>query len=77
MNTFGRTFRITTFGESHGRALGVVIDGCPPNIPLTRPTSSRSLTGAARGHRPSLAAQEADTVEILSGVFEGKTTGTP
>lgn len=86
-NTFGTLFRITTFGESHGRALGVTIDGCPAGIPLSEFTVQRELDrrrpGAhgARGEDAKLnpavtARKEADEVEILSGVFEGKTTGT-
>lgn len=78
MNTFGRNFRVTTFGESHGRALGAVIDGCPPGIPLDE-TDIQPLLDRRRPGRSSLTSprQETDTVEILSGVFEGKTTGTP
>jgi chorismate synthase len=78
MNTFGRNFCITTFGESHGRALGAVIDGCPPNIPLDE-KDIQALLDRRRPGTSSLtsARQESDTVEILSGVFEGKTTGTP
>jgi len=78
MNTFGRNFRITTFGESHGRALGAVIDGCPPGIPLDE-TDIQPLLDRRRPGTSPLASQrqEADRVEILSGVFEGKTTGTP
>lgn len=78
MNTFGRNFRITTFGESHGRALGAVIDGCPPGIPLDetdiQPLLDRRRPGTGPLSSPRL---ETDRVEILSGVFEGKTTGTP
>ncbi len=78
MNTFGRNFRITTFGESHGKALGAVIDGCPPGIPLDE-TDIQALLDRRRPGRSPLSSprQEADRVEILSGVFEGKTTGTP
>jgi chorismate synthase len=78
MNTFGRNLRITTFGESHGRALGAVIDGCPPGIPLDE-TDIQPLLDRRRPGRSPLSSprQEADTVEILSGVFEGRTTGTP
>ena len=78
MNTFGRNFRITTFGESHGNALGAVIDGCPPGIPLDG-TDIQPLLDRRRPGRSPLTSprQETDTVEILSGVFEGKTTGTP
>jgi chorismate synthase len=78
MNTFGRNFRITTFGESHGKALGCVIDGCPPGIPLDetdiQPLLDRRRPGASPLSSPR---QEADRIEILSGVFEGKTTGMP
>ncbi len=77
-NTFGRLFTVTTFGESHGPALGAVIDGCPPGLPLTeadiQPDLDRRRPGASRF---TTQRQEADRVEILSGVFEGVTTGTP
>jgi chorismate synthase len=78
MNTFGRNFRITTFGESHGKALGAVIDGCPPGIPLDE-TDIQALLDRRRPGRSPLSSprQETDRVEILSGVFEGKTTGMP
>lgn len=78
MNTFGRNFRVTTFGESHGTALGAVIDGCPPGIPLDE-TDIQPLLDRRRPGTSPLASprQETDRVEILSGVFEGKTTGTP
>ncbi len=77
-NTFGKVFRVTTWGESHGRALGVVIDGCPPLIPL----NEADIQGDLEGRRPGKTGlvtrrKEPDVVEILSGVFEGKTTGTP
>jgi chorismate synthase len=77
-NTFGHLFRVTTWGESHGPALGATVDGCPPGVPLTRRRSSTGSTGASPG-RTSYTTQrrEADEVEILSGVFEGVTTGTP
>lgn len=77
-NTFGRLFTVTTFGESHGPALGAVIDGCPPGLPLTeadiQPDLDRRRPGTSRF---TTQRQEADQVEILSGVFEGVTTGTP
>jgi chorismate synthase len=105
-NTFGTLFRITTFGESHGPALGVTIDGCPPGIPLDEALVQKELdrrrpgahahnttgdadTDSAALKEPfashdigklnpaSTARKEADACEILSGVFEGKTTGTP
>ncbi len=77
-NTFGQVFRVTTWGESHGPALGVVIDGCPPRIPL----SAADLEEELARRRPGVQAhatprREPDQVEILSGVFEGQTTGTP
>ncbi len=77
-NTFGKVFRVTTWGESHGQALGAVIDGCPPRLPLT----AADIDAALARRRPGLQAhatsrQEPDRVEILSGVFEGLTTGTP
>lgn len=77
-NSFGQLFRITTWGESHGRALGVVIDGCPPLLPLTVADIQKELDrrrpGQGLGTTPR---KEKDRVEILSGVFEGRTTGTP
>ncbi len=77
-NSFGRLFTVTTFGESHGPALGAVIDGCPPGLPLTeadiQPDLDRRRPGTSRF---TTQRQEADQVEILSGVFEGLTTGTP
>jgi chorismate synthase len=77
-NTFGRLFTVTTFGESHGPALGAVIDGCPPGLPLTeadiQPDLDRRRPGTSHF---TTQRQEADQVEILSGVFEGMTTGTP
>jgi chorismate synthase len=78
MNTFGRNFRITTFGESHGKALGAVIDGCPPGILLDETDIQPLLDRRRPGTSPLTSPrQETDRVEILSGVFEGKTTGTP
>ncbi|MCU0631726.1 MAG: chorismate synthase [Methanolinea sp.] len=78
MNTFGRTFRLTTFGESHGPALGVVIDGCPPGIALSEGDIQPFLDRRRPGRSPlSSPRQEGDRVEILSGTFEGLTTGAP
>ena len=78
MNTFGRSFRITTFGESHGKALGVVIDGCPPGFPISegdiQPFLDRRRPGKSPLESPR---REPDRVEILSGLFQGKTTGAP
>lgn len=77
-NTFGKLFRFTTWGESHGEAIGCVIDGVPPLIPLSekdiQPFLDRRKPGQSRF---TTQRRESDTVKILSGVFEGKTTGTP
>ena len=77
MNTFGRNFAITTFGESHGPAVGAVIDGCPARLALTTVDIQPLLDGAAGASPLTSARSESDTVEILSGVFEGTTTGAP
>jgi chorismate synthase len=77
-NTFGTRFRITTFGESHGRAIGVVIDGVRPGLPIDTQFIQHELDRRRPGQsRVTTSRNEADQVEILSGVFEGKTTGTP
>jgi len=77
-NTFGRIFTLTTFGESHGRALGCVVDGCPPGMSLTEADIQVDLDRRRPGrNRHTTQRNEADQVKILSGVFEGKTTGTP
>ncbi|MBC3916461.1 chorismate synthase [Undibacterium sp. CY18W] len=77
-NTFGTLFTVTTFGESHGPAIGCVIDGCPPGMDLSeadiQPELDRRRPGTSRHVTQR---QEPDTVEILSGVYQGKTTGTP
>ena len=77
-NIFGRFFRIATWGESHGGGVGVVVDGCPPRLPLTeediQPDLNRRRPGQSHIVSPR---KEADAVEILSGVFKGKTLGTP
>ena len=77
-NTFGHLFRITTWGESHGGGVGVVIDGCPPRLELSetdiQPDLDRRRPGQSRIVSPR---KESDTVQILSGTFEGKTLGTP
>src|SRR4029077_2884944 len=77
-STFGQLFRVTTFGESHGGGVGVVIDGCPANIELSEPRIQRELDRRRPGQR-HIATQrkEEDRCEILSGVFGGKTLGTP
>jgi len=77
-NTFGKAFVVSTWGESHGRALGVVIDGCPSRLPLKESDIQEALDRRRpRGAPSSTPRREPDKVEILSGVFEGKTTGTP
>lgn len=77
-NSFGTLFRITTFGESHGVGVGVVVDGCPAGLPLTSADIQHDLDRRRVGQsRMSSARQEGDRVEILSGVFEDRTIGTP
>ncbi|MDR3174894.1 MAG: chorismate synthase, partial [Treponema sp.] len=77
-NSFGRIFRVSTFGESHGPALGCVIDGCPAGLPLEAGDIALELRRRRPGAGgPSTSRVEADEPEILSGVFEGKTLGTP
>ncbi len=77
-NTFGRLFRCTTFGESHGQAIGCVIDGCPPGLEIDAAEIKVQLDRRATGKsRHTSQRREKDDVQILSGVFEGKTTGTP
>ncbi len=78
MNTFGKNFRITTFGESHGKAVGAVIDGCPAGLAVTESDIQPVLDRRRPGKSPLESARaEKDRVEILSGTFEGKTTGAP
>jgi chorismate synthase len=77
-NTFGKLFTVTTFGESHGLALGCIIDGCPPGMALCEADLQHDLDRRKPGtSRYTTQRKEEDTVKILSGVFEGKTTGTP
>ena len=77
-NTFGTLFRVTTWGESHGPALGAVIDGCPPGLTLSAEDINEELAWRkSRDTRVSTSRREPDQAEILSGVFEGQTTGTP
>lgn len=77
-STFGNRFTVTTWGESHGKALGVVVDGCPAGLPLCEEDIQRLLDRRKPGQsRYTTARKEGDEIEILSGVFEGKTTGTP
>jgi chorismate synthase len=77
-NSIGKLFCVTTYGESHGPAIGAIVDGCPPGIELSeadiQPDMDRRRPGKSRHHTPR---NEPDQVKILSGVFEGRTTGTP
>ena len=77
-NTFGKIFRVITFGESHGKALGCVIDGCPPNIKIDETDIQKDLNRRKPGQsKYTTQRKEDDKVEILSGIFNGVTTGTP
>jgi chorismate synthase len=77
-NTFGKVFTVTTFGESHGPALGAVVDGCPPGLALTEADIQADVERRRTGtSQYTSQRREPDSVRILSGVFEGKTTGTP
>ena len=77
-NTFGKIFRFTTWGESHGPAIGCVIDGCPPNIAISEKDIQKDMDRRRPGQSKfTTQRKESDKVTILSGVFEGKTTGTP
>jgi len=77
-SSFGQIFRITTFGESHGGAVGVVVDGCPPRLPISLEEIQADLDRRRPGQsRITTPRQEADAAEIVSGLFEGRTLGTP
>lgn len=77
-NSFGNIFSISTFGESHGKAIGVIIDGCPPNIEIDEEFIQSELDKRRPGQsKITTQRKESDTAQILSGVFEGKSTGTP
>src|ERR1700733_11653818 len=77
-NSFGTIFRITTWGESHGKAIGVVIDGCPAGLSIDEREINAALELGAPGKNPYTSPRaETDSAEILSGVFQGKTTGAP
>lgn len=77
-NRFGKLFSITTWGESHGPAIGVVVDGCPPLLPITAAEIQAELDRRRPGQSDiTTPRKEADSVEILSGIYEGRTTGTP
>ena len=78
LNTFGHLFRVTTWGESHGPALGATVDGCPPGVPIEEAMIQHWLDRRKPGqNKYTTQRREADEVRILSGVFEGQTTGTP
>ncbi|MCK4398356.1 MAG: chorismate synthase, partial [Methanophagales archaeon] len=77
-NTFGKIFRVTTWGESHGAAMGVVVDGCPAELELSEAGVQHELDRRKPGvSELTTERKEADEVKILSGVFDGKTLGTP
>src|SRR4029453_11736507 len=77
-NTWGRLFRVTTWGESHGAGVGAVVDGCPPRLPLCEADIQPDLDRRVPGQSATVPQRkETDTVRILSGVFEGQTLGTP
>ena len=77
-NTFGKIFRFTTWGESHGPAIGCIVDGCPPNIAISEKDIQKDMDRRRPGNSKFVSQRkESDKVEILSGVFQGKTTGTP
>lgn len=77
-NSFGEAFKITTFGESHGKAIGVIVDGCPPNVNIDLDFIQAELDKRKPGQsKITTQRKESDTCQILSGVFEGKSTGTP
>ena len=77
-NTFGKIFRFTTWGESHGPAIGCVVDGCPPNIPISEKDIMMDMNRRRPGQSKfTTQRKESDNIKILSGTFQGKTTGTP
>ena len=77
-STYGKLFRVTTWGESHGKGIGVVVDGCPAGLALCKDDIQKFLDRRKPGQSKfTTQRKESDTVEILSGVFEVKTTGTP
>ena len=78
MNSFGKLFNITTWGESHGKGIGVVIDGCPPGIPLNEENIQHHMDRRKPGKSSaSTTRKESDTINIMSGIFDGVSTGTP
>ena len=77
-NTFGKVFRISTYGESHGKSIGVIIDGCPPGIKIDKKQIQDELERRKPGQsKITTPRKEDDSVEILSGIFQNKTTGAP
>src|SRR6476469_3168012 len=77
-NSFGQLFRITTFGESHGGGVGVVVDGCPPGLPISTEDIQKELDRRKPGQSSiTTPRKEEDSIHMLSGVSDGKTTGTP
>ena len=77
-NTIGKLFTVTSFGESHGPAIGCIVDGCPPGLALSEADLQKDLDRRKPGQsRHTTQRRESDAVQILSGVFEGVTTGTP
>ena len=77
-SAFGKLFTVSTWGESHGKAVGAVVDGCPAGLPLCEADIQKYLDRRRPGQNPLVTPRdEADKVEIFSGVFKGKTTGTP
>ena len=78
MNSFGHLFRVTTWGESHGPALGATVDGCPPGVAIDAAMINTGWTSESQGQNKfTTQRREPDEVEILSGVFDGVSTGTP
>ena len=77
MNTFGNIFRITLYGESHGKEIGVVVDGCPAGIPLTESDLLPDIQRRKTGGYATSTRVENDIPEIRSGIYRGHTTGTP
>ena len=77
-NTFGKIFRFSTWGESHGPAIGCIIDGCPPNISISESDIQADMDRRRPGQSKfTTQRKESDRVKILSGIFQGKSTGTP
>ena len=77
-NSFGKIYRISTYGESHGLAIGVIIDGCPPGVEIDKKNIQKELDRRKPGQsKITTQRKESDSVEILSGIFNGKSTGSP